>query len=65
MRTLGDLSAQGAPVNIQARLTRWRCRNDQCDRRIFAGADSGDPDHPFQSIVITDSGDRDHAARLA
>ena len=28
-------------------------------------ADSGDPDHPFQSIVITDSGDRDHAARLA
>ena len=23
-------------MNIQARLTRWRCRNDQCDRRIFA-----------------------------
>ena len=33
---LRDLSAQGTPVNIQARLTRWRCRNDQCDRRIFA-----------------------------
>ena len=36
IRTLRDLSAQGRRVNIQARLTRWRCRNDQCDRRIFA-----------------------------
>jgi hypothetical protein len=36
IRTLGDLSAQGAPVSIHARMTRWRCRNDQCDRRIFA-----------------------------
>jgi transposase len=35
-RTLRDLSAQGRPVNIRARLTRWRCRNDRCDRRIFA-----------------------------
>jgi transposase len=34
--TLRDLSAQGRPVKIQARLARWRCRNDQCDRRIFA-----------------------------
>ena len=33
---LRDLSAQGKPVNIQARSTRWRCRNHQCDRRIFA-----------------------------
>jgi transposase len=23
-------------VTIQARVTRWRCRNDQCERRIFA-----------------------------
>ena len=36
IRTLRDLSAQGRPVKIQARLTRWRCRNDHCDRRIFA-----------------------------
>jgi transposase len=36
IRTLRDLSAQGRPVNLQARLTRWRCRNDRCDRRIFA-----------------------------
>ena len=28
-------------------------------------ADSGDPDHPFRSIAITNSGDRDHVARLA
>jgi transposase len=36
IRTLRDLCAQGRPVSIQARLTRRRCRNDRCDRRIFA-----------------------------
>jgi hypothetical protein len=36
VRTLRDLSAQGKPVNIQARQACWRCRNHQCDRRIFA-----------------------------
>src|SRR5271157_5458167 len=34
-RRLWDLSAQGAPVIVKARLGRWRCRNQQCDRRIF------------------------------
>ena len=34
-RTLRDLSAQGAPVIVNARLGRWRCRNQLCDRRIF------------------------------
>lgn len=34
-RTLRDLSAQGAPVVVNARLGRWRCRNQLCDRRIF------------------------------
>ena len=34
-RTFQDLSAQGAPVIVLARLGRWRCRNQQCDRRIF------------------------------
>ena len=34
-RTLRDLSAQGAPVIINALLARWRCRNQRCDRRIF------------------------------
>src|ERR1700690_2231503 len=34
-RTLRDLSARGAPVVINARLGRWRCRNQLCDRRIF------------------------------
>src|ERR1700734_3862519 len=34
-RTLRDLSAQGAPVVVHARLGRWRCRNQLCDRRIF------------------------------
>ena len=34
-RTLRDLSAQGAPVIINAGMARWRCRNQQCDRRIF------------------------------
>jgi transposase len=32
---LRGLSAQGTPVIIQARSTRWRCRNHQCDCRIF------------------------------
>jgi zinc-finger of transposase IS204/IS1001/IS1096/IS1165 len=36
MRRLRNLSAQGRPVNVQARLTRWRCPNERCDRRIFA-----------------------------
>jgi transposase len=35
-RTLGDLSAQGIPVTIQVRAGRWRCRNERCDRQIFA-----------------------------
>jgi transposase len=35
-RTLGDLSAQGTPVTIRVRVGRWRCRNEQCGRRIFA-----------------------------
>ena len=34
-RTLRDLSAQGAPVIINALSARWRCRNVLCDRRIF------------------------------
>src|SRR5271170_481782 len=36
LRMLRDLSAQGKPVIIQARSTRWRCWNQQCHRRIFA-----------------------------
>jgi transposase len=35
-RALRDLSAQGAPVIVNARLGRWRCRNRKCDQRIFA-----------------------------
>ena len=34
-RALWDLSAQGAPVVVNARLGRWRCRNQQCDRLVF------------------------------
>src|SRR6202008_2879598 len=29
----------GAPVIIKARVTRWRCRNDRCDRRVFTERD--------------------------
>jgi transposase len=35
-RKLRDLPAQGTPVDVRARLTRWRCRNQNCERRIFA-----------------------------
>ena len=34
-RILQDLPAQGTPVTVRARLTRWRCRNDRCERRIL------------------------------
>jgi transposase len=34
--SLQDLAAQGTPVTIRARLTRWRCQNGHCERRIFA-----------------------------
>jgi len=33
--------------------------------KVLIDADSVDPDHPFRSIAITDSGDSDHATRLA
>jgi hypothetical protein len=36
IRSLQDLPAQGTPVVIQARVTRWRCLNDQCERQTFA-----------------------------
>ena len=36
LRLLDDLPAQGTPVTVRARLTRWRCRNEHCERRIFA-----------------------------
>jgi transposase len=36
VRSLQDLPAQGTPVLIQARVTRWRCLTDQCERRTFA-----------------------------
>jgi len=35
-RVFGDLSAQGTPVTIQVRVSRWRCRNEWYDRKIFA-----------------------------
>jgi hypothetical protein len=35
IRSLQDLPAHGTPVLIQAWVTRWRCLNDQCDRRTF------------------------------
>jgi hypothetical protein len=45
LRTLRDLSAQGAPVVVNARLGRWRCRNQQCDRF---------KDHPNVDVVSRD-----------
>ena len=32
-----DLPTQGTPITVQARVTRWRCRNDRCGRQILAG----------------------------
>jgi len=35
-RTIRDLPVQGAPVALRVRLSRWRCRNGHCKRRIFS-----------------------------
>ena len=35
-RHLRDLPWQGQPVRIQLRVRRFRCRNQQCERKIFA-----------------------------
>jgi transposase len=36
LRSLDDLPVQGVPVKVQARLTRWWCRNDQRGQRVFS-----------------------------
>jgi len=36
IRRLRDLPVQGEPATVKLRVGRWRCRNEQCDRRIFA-----------------------------
>jgi len=35
-RELRDLPGQGQPVRLHLRLRRFRCRNRQCERKIFA-----------------------------
>jgi transposase len=35
-RVLHDLPIQGEAVKVRARILRWRCRNAQCSRQIFA-----------------------------
>ena len=35
-RTIKDLPVQGTPVTLRVRLSRWRCRNSDCKRRIFS-----------------------------
>jgi transposase len=36
IRRLRDLPVQGEPATVKLRVGRWRCRNEQCDRRVFA-----------------------------
>jgi transposase len=35
-RRLSDLPSQGAPIGIDLRVGRWRCRNESCMQAIFA-----------------------------
>jgi transposase len=35
-RHLQDLPAQGAIVAVKLLMTRWRCRNDACERKTFS-----------------------------
>jgi transposase len=37
VRFLQDFPAHGEPVRIRARVTRWRCQNERCERHVFAG----------------------------
>ena len=34
-RRLQDLPVRGAPLLLDLRLGRWRCRNEQCSRKTF------------------------------
>jgi len=34
-RTFKDLPVQGVPLTLRVRLGRWRCRNTDCERKIF------------------------------
>ena len=34
-RTYKDLPVEGVPVTLRVRLGRWRCRNTNCERKIF------------------------------
>lgn len=34
-RLLRDLPVQGIPVRVRVSSSRWRCRNSQCERKIF------------------------------
>jgi hypothetical protein len=34
-RNLKDLPVQGQPVQLRLQVSRWRCRNRRCERRIF------------------------------
>jgi transposase len=36
MRRLQDLPVQGASVELEVTMTRWRCCNQSCDRQTFA-----------------------------
>src|SRR5690349_16534082 len=38
---LRDLPVQGTPVSLRLRRGRWRCRNPECQRRIFTERLSG------------------------
>jgi transposase len=35
VRQLQDLPVQGIAVRLEVRMTRWRCRNEQCARQSF------------------------------
>jgi len=35
-KSVGTLPVQGVPVTLRLLLGRWRCRNSNCERKIFA-----------------------------
>jgi transposase len=46
VRQLQDLPVQGMAVRLEVRMTRWRCRNDECERYSFVeGLEKSAPSH--------------------
>ncbi len=55
VRQLQDLPVQGMAVRLEVRMTRWRCRNDECDRHSFVeGLEKSAPSHARRTRRVSE-----------